>query len=459
MQLTALLPLLALLATPVLSRSDLHPHAAAHRRHIKHDRAVARVAAAAHRRDELAQANPRALEHKPKKRVVKKRGAGGCRAKNSTSTAFESATASVTSEVAETAAATDSTSSSEATAAETVATDAATAADAAETVSATSTEAAVATDAASSSADAEATSSSSLEAVAAYESAAESSSTAASSTSDSSESVASSTTSSAAAATSTVSVSTTGQYTPNSIKAGIAGGDAYDQIGGHIGWWYDWSAVPSGHTGAPIAVNMLWGDGSVDATDASRLAAFKAITTAPQYIIGFEEPDCSTSGSSNIGVSVAAALWDSTIAPWKDQGSVLLSPSMCHQAAEQYTGWLSSFSSQISTSWDVTNIHVNKNSMDGVKADIDYYYNTYGKPIWVTEFACVDDSTDFVPCTDQSEINTFIQDIVNLFEADERVHAYAYSNGDGLSDEWMMVVDGTLTESGQTYITAVAQYH
>lgn len=48
---------------------------------------------------------------------------------------------------------------------------------------------------------------------------------------------------------------------------------------------------------------MLWGAGTVDSTDASRLAAFQALTTAPQYIIGFEEPDCSTSGSSNIGVS------------------------------------------------------------------------------------------------------------------------------------------------------------
>lgn len=118
---------------------------------------------------------------------------------------------------------------------------------------------------------------------------------------------------------------------------------------------------------------------------------------------------------------------------------------MCHQAAEEYTKWLSAFSSQISTSWDITNLHINKNSMDGVKADIDYYYNTYSKPIWVTEFACVDDSTDFVPCTDQSEINTFINDIVALFESDDRVQAYAYSTGEGLSPEWDMISNGALT--------------
>jgi hypothetical protein len=48
---------------------------------------------------------------------------------------------------------------------------------------------------------------------------------------------------------------------------------------------------------------MLWGGGSSnDKQDASRLADFKAITTSPKYIIGFEEPDCSTEGSSSMTI-------------------------------------------------------------------------------------------------------------------------------------------------------------
>lgn len=58
---------------------------------------------------------------------------------------------------------------------------------------------------------------------------------------------------------------------------------------------------------------------------------------------------------------------------------------MCHQAAEQYTQWLAGFSAKISTSFDVVNLHINKNSMAGVKADLDYYYSVYQKPMWVTE--------------------------------------------------------------------------
>jgi hypothetical protein len=36
------------------------------------------------------------------------------------------------------------------------------------------------------------------------------------------------------------------------------------------------------------------------------------------------------------------------------------------------------------------------------------------------------DSNGFTPCTDQGEINNYINQIVDLFESDGRVAAYAY---------------------------------
>jgi hypothetical protein len=55
---------------------------------------------------------------------------------------------------------------------------------------------------------------------------------------------------------------------------------------------------------------------------------------------------------------------------------------MCHQADETF---LTPFKQLITTEWDVTNLHINKKDMAGVKKDLDYYWNTYGKPMWVTE--------------------------------------------------------------------------
>ena len=116
--------------------------------------------------------------------------------------------------------------------------------------------------------------------------------------------------------------------TPNGIKAGISGGDAFDYLKDHIGWWYgmlrqilvifladmplrgtDWSASPSGHSGSPLAIPMLWGAGTVDGVDAQRFEAFKAIDRAPAFVIGFEEPDCSTAGSAGMDVGTGTLLF------------------------------------------------------------------------------------------------------------------------------------------------------
>ncbi|KAF8239669.1 hypothetical protein L208DRAFT_1161778, partial [Tricholoma matsutake] len=245
-------------------------------------------------------------------------------------------------------------------------------------------------------------------------------------------------------------------FTPNGIKAGIAGGDAYSLFENHIGFWYDWTPNPP-KRGKPIPVPMLWGVGTADSTDASRLAQFKQITTAPQYVLGYEEPDCPPgSGSAGVSVSAGVADWQSLIAPLGKKGSLLGSPAECKQAAET---WLGQFKSKISTQWDFTAIHINKNSLAGAIKDVDHYWNTYQKPIWVTEFACVDDVNGFVPCTDQNEINTFINDIVPYFESHPHVYAYAYSNGLGLGNVWPLMNGNSLSASGHTYLAAISKFH
>ncbi|KAJ7170778.1 glycosyl hydrolase catalytic core-domain-containing protein [Mycena crocata] len=252
------------------------------------------------------------------------------------------------------------------------------------------------------------------------------------------------------------SVKAASGYTPNGIKAGTSSGNAFSTLQDHIGWWYDWTPQPQ-WKGSPIPVPMLWGGGTADNTDSSRLSQFKKISEAPQYMLGFEEPDCAAGGgSAGMSVSDGVQLWEQYIAPFKAKGTKLGSPSMCKQAAET---WLASFAKQIDTDWDFTAIHVNKNNMAGVRKDIDHYAQ-YGKPIWVTEFACVDDENGFTPCTDQGEINDYINDIVDLFESDGRIAAYAYSNGYGLGNVWPMTTSsGALSASGKTYVAAISKYH
>ena len=245
---------------------------------------------------------------------------------------------------------------------------------------------------------------------------------------------------------------------PGGKKAGMAGSRAVPFMKEHLGWWYDWSSTPGTVGGIP-GVTMLWGDGTNGKLDAQRFSAFQKLTTAPQYLLGFNEPDCTGADiSADMTVDEGVSTWNQYIAPKGKQGSLLGSPSMCHQKDEK---WLQQFKSkQPARDWDFTAIHVNKQDMAGVQADIDYYWKTYQKPIWVTEFACVNDVNGFTPCDDQAKINQFIKDAVDLFQNSQHVRAYAYSSGLGLGTKWPPTTsDGTaLSESGRTYLTAISKY-
>ncbi|KAI9638734.1 glycosyl hydrolase catalytic core-domain-containing protein [Dioszegia hungarica] len=251
-----------------------------------------------------------------------------------------------------------------------------------------------------------------------------------------------------------------GGLTPNGRKAGISAGDALKEFENQIGWYYNWAPTDPWQSSNKVQfVPTLWGGGSADSTDAARLIDFKAMSSTPTWLIGPNEPDCEAGGQMSAGMTIdaTASLWNELMAPKGNAGAMLLSPSMCKQMAED--GWLGQFQTKISRDWDITNVHINKNNMEGVKATIDYYYNKYKKPLWVTEFACVNDNPNFVPCTDQGQINQFIHDIVDVLQNDGRVYAYAYSNGNGLGNVWPLWNNGQLSESGKAYRSALSKYY
>lgn len=245
-------------------------------------------------------------------------------------------------------------------------------------------------------------------------------------------------------------------------KAGLSGyvgiqeKQAFSDLSPYISWYSDYNPdTPS--SGDVKGIGMLWGaDGSGcgdEVTD--RVNRFNDLisTTTPEIMFGFFEPDCSCPDSSAMTTDQGQAAWNSMLAPLKSKGTVLGSPSMCKQKDED---WLTPFKGNIAEDWDITSVHINKPDMTGVMADIEYYAAKYGKPIWVSEFACVNDQNGFVPCTDQGQINQFINDCVEFFQNNDTVVAYGPSNGNGLGDVWPLTnSDGNLSESGTTYLNAI----
>ncbi|KAK5134192.1 hypothetical protein LTR08_006852 [Meristemomyces frigidus] len=264
------------------------------------------------------------------------------------------------------------------------------------------------------------------------------------------------------AATSSSGISV-GNLTPNGKKAGLSGYvgiqniDAFSDLAPYISWYSDYTANTPDEQGVK-GIGMLWGaDGSACSDTTDRLDTFTSMmdnNTVPEIMFGFYEPDCECTMSSEMSTDSAASAWDKLFTPLGKNGTVLGSPSMCTQYNEDF---LTPFNSSISRTWDVTSIHINKPNKTEAAADVDYYVKTYGKPVWVTEFACVNDQPIWAPCTDQDQINTFINDVVKYFEGNDNVVAYGPSNGEGLGDVWPLTDSstGSLTTSGQTYLNAI----
>ena len=215
-----------------------------------------------------------------------------------------------------------------------------------------------------------------------------------------------------------------------------------------------------------LTTSQLWGNGDLNETDptapignaaqddTNRYNAFVDLPSspAPDYMMGFYEPDWQAPYSSNMNAPTAATAWTSTL---DKLGKTLIgSPSMATQKDED---WLTPFMEALGVTeppWDYTCIHTNKNTSEGVKEDVGYYWTKYGKPIWVSEFACVNDkSKDWTTC-DQDVINTFIPEVVDFFEKNTSVIAYGYSNGAGLGSVWPLIdtSTGLLTPSGTCYL-------
>ncbi|KAL9567416.1 hypothetical protein ACKAV7_008366 [Fusarium commune] len=248
-------------------------------------------------------------------------------------------------------------------------------------------------------------------------------------------------------------------FTPGGKKAGSAGGNAVPFWKEHLGWWYDWTPQPSSVPGV-VGVPMLWGSGHNGPRDSERFSDFQNLKDTPRYLLGFNEPDCNRQDTSaRMEVADGTYLWNRMIAPHGTRGALLGSPSMCMQKDER---WLRDFSTtHLTREWDFTAIHIYKPDMAGVQADIDYYWNTYGKPIWVTEFGCVYDQENFLPCSNQTEISRWISDVVDTFENNEHVMAYAYTDGGGLGQAWLPTKNNSqeLSESGKAYLSAISRYH
>lgn len=246
-------------------------------------------------------------------------------------------------------------------------------------------------------------------------------------------------------------------FTPKHGKAGTAGGNSLKWTSSSLGWFYDWTPDPvNANSGDITTVPMLWGLGRLDHDDdVARFQAFqKVVPGSSEYVMGFNEPDFQGQGSSGVmSTAEAAAAWDKYIAPHGKAGAKLISPSMAMQKDEK---WLAPFIKAVNTKPDIIAVHIFQDNMDGVKGVLDHFA-TYGKPMWITEFACINYQGPSPVYCDQSKTDSMITSMIELFQSDDRVAAYSYSDAfNGPNSALTPNHDGqSLSATGQAFLAAV----
>jgi hypothetical protein len=168
-------------------------------------------------------------------------------------------------------------------------------------------------------------------------------------------------------------------------------------------WYYTWGPTSPNINGYnAMFYPMFWNGGEVTAANVANVntvaASNAAINpTAPTYALGFNEPEVST--QANMTVASAISSWQTLSADFTGTNIKLVSPAVSDTSAGQQ--WLSGFMSTakadnlkvdaVAFHWyGVSTPNDPVGAANSFLSRVDSYHNSYGLPVFITEFAIHD---------------------------------------------------------------------
>jgi hypothetical protein len=242
-------------------------------------------------------------------------------------------------------------------------------------------------------------------------------------------------------------------------KRGVAYGYNSDgdlaALSAGIGWWYNWALPPdrtlvSSYEAFGVDfVPMVWGGGSLDP---AKLAA--QVPSGAKYLLTFNEPNFGS--QSNLTPTQAAMLWPKIEAFAKTRSLKIVSPSLnyCGNNCNQMNPftWLDQFFAACAgCQVDYIGAHWYACTVSALTMVLAQYESKYKKPIWLTEFACLDSPPITVAAEQQ-----YMKDAVAVLEADPMVFRYSWFTGRSSQQPAVDLLgpdSGVLTPLGQQYVT------
>jgi hypothetical protein len=244
-----------------------------------------------------------------------------------------------------------------------------------------------------------------------------------------------------------------------SRKRGIAYGYHSDAdlaaLSAGIGWWYNWAAKPddtlmTGYPGLGVEfVPMVWG-GTFDVATLE-----KQVPAGAKYLLAFNEPNFGS--QANLTPAQAAALWPKIETFAKSRGMKIVSPAVnyCGSPCNETDPfvWLQKFFAACTNCQvDYVAMHWYACTKAALTSTLAKYEQQFGKPLWVTEFSCLDERNKV---NDAGEL-AYMQEAVAALEADPMVFRYAWFTGRWPQDppvNLLTATSGQLTPLGQKYVT------
>lgn len=224
-----------------------------------------------------------------------------------------------------------------------------------------------------------------------------------------------------------------------------------------IGWWYDWGHNPDPTVTAALQaggveyVPMVWTGPTDDATfDVNTI--IKQIPEGAHFLLGFNEPNFGQ--QANLTPQQAAAAWPMLEQIAKARNLKLVSPALnycggnCNET-DPFVWMDMFFAACTNCQVDYVAFHWYSCSAGALTTMLSKF-EAYGKPVWLTEFSCLDGSADESAAGEA----TYMKTAIPILEADPKVFRYSWFIGRSTKTETYDLFGdpGKLTALGDTYV-------
>lgn len=218
----------------------------------------------------------------------------------------------------------------------------------------------------------------------------------------------------------------------------------------NVNWFYNWGANYPAARPSPEFVPMIWGRESLRQNAIDEVQSELELTKTSN-LLGFNEPDHPEQSDMSV---------DSAIKNWpqlEETGLRLGSPG----AVDALGDWLRRFMDQ-AASKDLRVDFIAMHSYpppdsESFLKSVERVHDTYGKPIWITEYAVADWTATAKSPTryTESEIMAFMQDTADGLRAMPFVERFAWKtrveNDPVMGASALFRDDGSLSPTGELY--------